>query len=56
MVIINAPEGMLEDSMNRRFLARVGVEYCCVRDVVFWRVAAIYDSTVYEYEITIMNA
>ena len=36
MAIINAPEEMLDNSMKRRFLARVGVEYC-VRDVVFWR-------------------
>ena len=55
MVIINAPEEILDDSMNRRYLARVGVDFC-VRNVVFWRVAAIYDSTVYEYEITIVNA
>ena len=53
MAIINAPEEMLDSSMKRRFLGRVGVEYC-VRDVVFWRqqrVAATYDSTVYKYEI-----
>ena len=53
MAIINAPEEMLDNSMKRRFLGRVGVEYC-VRDVVFWRhqrVAATYDSTVYKYKI-----
>ena len=52
MAVINAPE-VLDNSMKRRFLARVGVQ-CCVRDVVFWRVAATDDSTVYEYEITII--
>ena len=51
MAITNAPEEMLDNSMDRR---RVGV----TDTVVFWRVvrvAATYDSIVYKSEITLLQ-